>query len=216
MKIADLRSEYMRETLDEADVAPDPLRQFEHWFDEAVKAQVPEPNAMTLATVDGDGRPAARIVLLKGFDARGFVFFTNYASRKGLELAARADGALLFFWAELERQIRIEGTVAKIPESESSEYFAGRPRASRLGAWASAQSAPVGGRAELEASFAATERRFADAGDHVPRPPHWGGYVLAPTMLEFWQGRRSRMHDRVRYRRAAAHAGAWTIDRLAP
>ena len=216
MKIADLRSEYMKETLDETDVAPDPLREFEHWFDEAVKGQVPEPNAMTLATVDDDGRPAARIVLLKACDPRGFVFFTNYASRKGRELGANAHAALLFYWAELERQIRIEGVVTRVPDAESDAYFASRPRASRLGAWASAQSEPVTDRAALEASFAATAARFDAAGEHVPRPPHWGGYVLAPTMLEFWQGRRSRMHDRVRYRRNPAHPGAWSIDRLAP
>jgi pyridoxamine 5'-phosphate oxidase len=216
MKIADLRTDYMRETLDESDVAPDPFRQFEHWFDEAVKAQLPEPNAMTLATVGADGRPAARIVLLKGFDAQGFVFFTNYASRKGRDLAAHAAASLLFFWAELERQVRIEGIVRKVTDAESSEYFASRPHASRLGAWASPQSEPVASRAALEARFAETEARFRDAGDHVPRPPHWGGYLLVPDMLEFWQGRRSRLHDRVRYRHDASHPGAWTIDRLAP
>ncbi|MEP7180610.1 MAG: pyridoxamine 5'-phosphate oxidase [Betaproteobacteria bacterium] len=216
MKIADLRIDYMRETLDETDVAPDPFRQFEHWFDEAVKAQVPEPNAMTLATVGNDGGPSARVVLLKSFDGRGFVFFTNYLSRKGGELAAHAGAALLFFWAELERQVRIEGTVCKVPEGESNEYFASRPRASRLGAWASPQSEPVASRAVLEARFAEAERRFRDAGDHVPRPPHWGGYLLVPQTLEFWQGRRSRMHDRVRYHRDPAHPAAWAIDRLAP
>jgi pyridoxamine 5'-phosphate oxidase len=216
MKLADLRIDYMRETLDETDVAPDPHRQFEHWFDEAVKAQVPEPNAMTLATVGADRQPAARIVLLKGFDARGFVFFTNYASRKGRELAACERAALLFFWAELERQVRIEGLVEKVPDAESAEYFAGRPHASRLGAWASPQSEPIAGRAALEARFAEAEARFREAGDHVPRPPHWGGYLLAPAVFEFWQGRQSRMHDRVRYRRDPAHPGAWAIDRLAP
>jgi pyridoxamine 5'-phosphate oxidase len=171
---------------------------------------------MTLATVGTDGRPAARIVLLKGFDARGFVFFSNYASRKGRELAASAHAALLFFWAELERQVRIEGLVEKVPEAESNEYFASRPRASRLGAWASPQSEPIAGRAALEARFAAAEARFRVSRDHVPRPAHWGGYLLVPAMLEFWQGRQSRMHDRVRYRRDPAHPGAWTIDRLAP
>ena len=216
MKLADLRTDYMRETLDETDVAPEPLRQFEHWFDEAVRAQVPEPNAMTLATIGVDGRPAARIVLLKGFDGRGFVFFTNYASRKGRELDARPQAGLLFFWAELERQVRIEGVVQKLPVSESDEYFACRPRASRLGAWASPQSETIANRAVLEARFGEAETRFRDGGDRVPRPPHWGGYLLVPDMLEFWQGRRSRMHDRIRYRRDSTHLGAWAIERLAP
>jgi pyridoxamine 5'-phosphate oxidase len=215
MKIADLRTEYMRETLDEADVAPDPLRQFTHWFDEAVKAQVPEPNAMTLATVAADGRPSARIVLLKGFDARGFVFYTNYGSRKGRELAAAPQASLLFFWAELERQVRIEGRVARVDAAEADEYYASRPRLSRLGAWASPQSEPIAGREALEARFAAVAAQYEHVGDRVPRPPHWGGYVLDPDLIEFWQGRQSRLHDRIRYRRQAPDA-AWTIDRLAP
>jgi len=216
MKLADLRIDYMRETLDETDVAPDPYRQFEHWFDEAVKAQVPEPSAMTLATVGADGQPSARIVLLKGFDDRGFAFFTNYVSRKGRELAARAHAALVFFWAELERQVRIEGLVERVPDAESVEYFVSRPRASRLSAWASPQSEPIAGRAALKARFAEIEARFRDAGDHIPRPASWGGYLLMPAMFEFWQGRQSRMHDRIRYRRDPAHPGAWAIDRLAP
>ena len=216
MKIADLRTDYMRETLDERDVAPDPFRQFEHWFDEAVKAQVPEPNAMTLATAGADGRPSARIVLLKGFDERGFVFFTNYASRKGRELAARPRAALLFFWAELERQVRIEGLVDRTDEAESNAYFASRPRPARLGAWASPQSEPIAGRAVLETRFAAAEAQYQRAGDDVPRPAHWGGYRLAPDELEFWQGRPSRLHDRIRYRRSDTHPALWAIDRLAP
>jgi pyridoxamine 5'-phosphate oxidase len=215
MKIADLRNEYMRETLDEADVAPDPLRQFAHWFGEAVKAQVPEPNAMTLATIGTDGRPSARIVLLKGFDARGFVLYTNYASRKGRELAAAPQAALLFFWAELERQVRIEGRVARVDPAEADEYYASRPRLSRLGAWASPQSEPIAGREALEARFAAVAAQYGHVGDRVPRPPHWGGYVLDPDLIEFWQGRQSRLHDRIRYRRQAPDA-AWAIDRLAP
>ena len=216
MKIADLRTEYMRETLDESDVAPDPYRQFEHWFAEAVKAQLHEPNAMTLATVDSRGRPAARIVLLKVFDPRGFVFFTNYESRKGRELAANPGAALLFFWPELERQVRIEGLATPIDSAESADYFSGRPRSSQLGAWASPQSEPIGGRAALEASFAEAQARFADASRPVPCPPHWGGYRLVPDAVEFWQGRASRLHDRIRYRRNREHAGAWVIDRLAP
>ncbi len=216
MKIADLRTDYMRETLDERDVAPDPFRQFEHWFDEAVKAQVPEPNAMTLATAGADGRPSARIVLLKGFDERGFVFFTNYTSRKGRDLAARPHAALLFFWPELERQVRIEGPVDRIDGAESTTYFASRPRPARLGAWASPQSEPIAGRAVLETRFAAIEAQYQRDGDDIPRPPHWGGYRLAPDELEFWQGRPSRLHDRIRYRHSGTHPGLWAIDRLAP
>jgi pyridoxamine 5'-phosphate oxidase len=216
VKIDDLRTEYMRATLDEASVEPDPIRQFERWFTEAVSAKMPEPNAMTLATVDADGNPSARIVLLKGADQRGFTFFTNYASRKGRELAARPRAALLFFWPELERQIRIEGTVSQVDASESVEYFAGRPRPSQLGAWASPQSEPIGNRKELEARLAEFADRYGDVSAPVPRPPHWGGYRLAPESLEFWQGRASRLHDRIRYRRTKAHPSAWIIDRLAP
>jgi len=203
----------MREALDEAEVAPVPFAQFERWFDEAVRAAVPEPNAMALATVDTDGRPTARVVLLKGFDERGFVFFTNYASRKGVELAAHPDAALNFFWPELERQVRIEGTVAKVSDAESAEYFASRPRQSQIGAWASPQSEPIANRKSLESRFAAAEARFSD---EVPRPAHWGGYRLRPVMLEFWQGRQSRLHDRIRYRRSPADPARWDIDRLAP
>jgi len=216
LKIADLRIEYKRETLDESAVAADPFRQFERWFDEAVKAEIPEPNAMTLATADGAGRPSARVVLLKGFDEDGFVFFTNYASRKGRELAARSVAALLFFWPELERQIRIEGEIAKVGADESTAYFTSRPRGARLGAWASPQSEPIAGRGALEALFAAAELRYAGAGDDIPRPPHWGGYRLAPSMLEFWQGRPSRLHDRICYCRDPHRSARWIIERLAP
>ena len=215
LNTADLRIEYRRETLDERDVAPQPFRQFELWFDEAVKAELPEPNAMTLSTADADGRPSARVVLLKAFDDRGFVFFTNYASRKGRELAVRDDAALLFFWPELERQVRIEGTVAKVDAAESAAYFASRPRGARLGAWASPQSESIDGRAALEARFTATEAQYSSAGEEIPRPPHWGGYRLHPSVLEFWQGRLSRLHDRIRYRRDPQH-DRWSIDRLAP
>ena len=215
VNIAHLRTDYKRETLDESQVDPDPYRQFARWFDEAVKAELPEPNAMTLATVGVDRRPSARIVLLKGYDAGGFVFFTNYASRKGHELAAHPQAALLFHWVELERQVRIEGVAGKVDDAESDEYYASRPRLSRLGAGASPQSRTVADRSALEASFAAIEAQYRDHGDSVPRPPHWGGYRLVPEMLEFWQGRRSRMHDRVRYRRNV-ETGGWLIDRLAP
>jgi pyridoxamine 5'-phosphate oxidase len=216
VKISDLRTEYRRETLDERDVAPDPLRQFEHWFDEAVKAQVPEPNAMMLATIGEGARPGARIVLLKAFDERGFVFYTNYRSRKGRELAAHPSATLLFYWAELERQVRIEGAVEHVDDAESSAYFAERPRAARLGAWASPQSEPIAGRAVLEQRFAAVEAQYASAGENIPRPPHWGGYRLVPEEIEFWQGRPSRLHDRIRYRRRNAHPATWTIERIAP
>lgn len=213
LKIADLRTDYKRESLDLSDVAPAPFAQFGRWFEAAVSAAVPEPNAMTLATVDASGRPTARVVLLKGFDERGFVFYTNYASRKGAELAAHPDAALNFFWPELERQIRIEGAVAKVSDAESAEYFASRPRLSQIGAWASPQSEPIADRQVLESRFAAAEARYRG---EVPRPAHWGGYRLDPVMLEFWQGRPSRLHDRIRYRRSPADPKRWDIDRLAP
>jgi len=216
LKIDELRTEYRRATLDETSVEADPLRQFEHWFREAVDSKMPEPNAMTLATVDADGNPSARIVLLKGADERGFTFFTNYASRKGRDLAARARAALLFYWPELERQIRIEGAVTRVDAGESTQYFAGRPRPSQLGAWASPQSMPIDGRSELEARFAEVAERYRDASAPVPRPAHWGGYRLVPDLLEFWQGRASRLHDRIRYRLKQAQPVAWNIDRLAP
>jgi len=213
LNIADLRRDYHRAALDERDVDRDPVRQFERWLGEAIRAEIPEPTAMTLATADRAGRPSARIVLLKGVSAGGFVFYTNYESRKGVELAVRPEAALLFHWVELERQVRVEGRVGKVLEGESDAYFASRPWKSRLGAWASPQSRVIADRALLERELAAAEQRFGVHGGDMPRPPHWGGYRLAPDRIEFWQGRESRLHDRIQYR---ADTGQWRIERLAP
>lgn len=211
MDIASLRQEYMRESLDEKDVARDPITQFTRWFDEAVAARIPMVNAMTLATVSAAGRPSARIVLLKDVDQAGFVFYTNYESRKGKELAARPEAALLFYWIELEREVRIEGRVEKVPPEESDQYFSSRPLGSRYAAIVSPQSAAVPDRATLEARFAEAEKRH---GDNPPRPAFWGGYRLIPAAVEFWQGRPNRLHDRVLFRRRPD--GGWKIERLAP
>ncbi|ARP87701.1 pyridoxamine 5'-phosphate oxidase [Bordetella genomosp. 9] len=212
MSLADLRQSYEKNVLLESDAAASPFDQFAVWFDEALAAQVPEPNAMTLATVDAQGRPSARIVLVKGADARGFVFYTNYESRKGQDLAANPRASLLFFWQPLERQIRIEGTVEKTTAEESDAYFHSRPLGSRLGAWASRQSRPVS-REALEAALRECEQRY---GDTPPRPAHWGGYRLVPDRFEFWQGRPSRLHDRLVYEPDAAAASGWRIVRLSP
>lgn len=208
---ADLRTDYARAELDERSVDRDPFRQFGQWFDEAVVARLPEPNAMTLATVGAEGHPSARVVLLKGADERGFAFYTNFESPKGRELAYRPLAALLFFWPQLERQVRVEGSVERVDAAEADSYFASRPHGSRLSAWASPQSALISDRASLEARFAEVAARFP--GDAVPRPPNWGGYRVVPAMFEFWQGRRSRLHDRVVYHRDSA---GWRIGRLAP
>ena len=208
-KIADLRKSYERFELN--DDAPDrPLSQFETWFDQARAAQVPEPNAMTLATVGTNGRPSTRVVLVKGVDERGLAWYTNYNSRKGRELAANTSGALQFHWVELERVVRIEGQVEKVSDSESDAYFATRPLDSRIGAWASPQSQVISSRAMLVAQAARYAAQFALS---PPRPPHWGGFRLVPDRWEFWQGRRSRLHDRLCYR---LQGGQWVRERLAP
>jgi pyridoxamine 5'-phosphate oxidase len=209
--IADLRRDYALAELDEDSVNPDPIAQFHAWFDEAVNAEVPEPNAMTLATVDGDGRPHARIVLLKEADSNGFVFYTNYQSTKGGELAVNPHASLVFLWKELERQVRIEGVVSPVSAEESEAYFRTRPRGSQIGALASNQSRVVADRRTLDQRFAEFDARYRDRD--IPRPAHWGGYRLSPEVLEFWQGRRSRLHDRLRYLRTDQ---GWVLERLEP
>ena len=208
--IADLRKSYERGELDESASHADPLQQFELWMQQALSAELPEPNAMTVATVGADGRPSTRVVLIKGYDARGIVWFTNYDSRKGRELAGHPFAALQFHWVELERVVRIEGRVEKVDAAESDAYFKSRPLDSRIGAWASPQSQVIESRTVLVANAARYGAQFLL---NPPRPPHWGGYRLVPDRWEFWQGRKSRLHDRLRYRQ---DGGQWLRERLAP
>lgn len=210
--ISHLRKEYRNATLSETEVLKDPIQQFALWFDNALEAKVAEPNAMTLATASKKGIPSARIVLLKGFDTEGFVFYTNYESHKGKDLKENPNAALVFFWHDLERQIRIEGKVKKVKAKESELYFHSRPKESRLGAWASPQSQPIEDRGILEETFEELQRSFEHS--EPPRPDFWGGYRLIPSKIEFWQGRPSRMHDRILYKRSSK--GNWKIMRLAP
>lgn len=210
--LANLRQEYTQQSLDRSDVLPDPVKQFERWFADAQQAQIHEPNAMHLATVSDEGRPTARIVLLKGIEEGCFLFYTNYHSQKGQQLQQQPYAALTFFWPELERQVRIEGPVDKISNERSTAYFHSRPRGSQLGAWVSPQSEVIADRAVLEQRQQELTQKYAD--QPIPRPPHWGGFALRPDRLEFWQGRPSRLHDRLRYQRQDDRS--WTLERLAP
>lgn len=211
MNIGDIRKDYKLRSLTAGEAATDAIEQFGRWWQEATESQIDEINAMTLCTVNADGRPQGRIVLLKGFDERGFTFFTNYQSHKGNELAARPYASLVFFWKELERQVRIGGVVSKVSAEESDAYFQSRPEGSRLGAWASPQSQVINDREVLEKNLGELQERFA--GEFIPRPPHWGGYCVTPDSIEFWQGRPSRLHDRLLYTK---ENGAWRLERLAP
>ena len=210
--VADLRKDYQLQGLSETDADRNPFKQFQLWFDQALAAQLPEPNAMTVATVTKSGKPRARIVLLKNFDERGFVFYTNYHSHKGQELADNPQAAIAFWWAELERQVRIEGRVLKVSDRESDEYFHSRPFNSRLGAWASEQSQVIESREVLEQSLQDLKTKYEN--QDIPRPPHWGGFRVIPTAIEFWQGRPSRLHDRLLY--SLLDDGSWQIERLSP
>jgi pyridoxamine 5'-phosphate oxidase len=209
--IADIRKDYKLQTLLEADVAPDPITQFGKWWEEAVNSAIDEVNAMTLATIDKNNMPSARIVLLKGYDKNGFVFFTNYQSHKGEQLLQNPNACLVFFWRELERQIRITGKVEKISGKDSDAYFTSRPAGSRIGAWASPQSSVIANRTVIEEKLKDLEQQFGD--NNIPRPPHWGGYIVKPIQIEFWQGRPSRLHDRMQY---TLQEGSWVVERLAP
>jgi pyridoxamine 5'-phosphate oxidase len=216
MDVSHLRRDYSLTGLDEAEALADPFAQFQAWFADVLEGDRHDPTAMTLATADAEGRPSARIVLLKGYDERGFVFFTNYGSRKGRDLEANPRAALVFYWPDFDRQVRVEGAVERASREESEEYFRSRPLGSRLGAWASAQSTVIAGREELERRLAEVAERFlaGGAGADVPAPDFWGGYRLHPEVIEFWQGRPSRLHDRLRYTRLAEEG--WRIERLSP
>lgn len=211
MSISSIRKDYQLQSLELTDVAATPVLQFDKWWNEAVSSSIEEVNAMTLATVNPDGKPAARIVLLKGFDENGFIFFTNYLSEKGKSISAHPYASLVFFWKELERQVRVEGSCIQVSKSESDEYFLSRPIGSRLGAWASPQSTVISSRTVLDQNLDRVTAQYADG--IVPRPDHWGGYRVIPEMVEFWQGRPSRLHDRIRYRKEESQ---WLIERLAP
>jgi len=214
--VADWRREYADRGLDEGDLGDDPIRAFERWLDEAHSAGLHEPNAMVVSTVNASGAPTSRMVLLKTVDPRGLVFYTNLHSAKAVDLLARPACSLLFPWYPLERQVRVDGTAELVGAAEADAYFANRPRGSQVGAWASPQSEPVSGRDELDARYAAEAARFADA-ETVPRPPHWGGFLVRPHQIEFWQGRPGRMHDRIRFRRAHQETDrTWATERLAP
>jgi len=211
-RIADIRKDYQLQSLLETDVAGNPFEQFNRWWDDAIKSELDEVNAMTLATASATGMPSARIVLLKSVSEDGFIFFTNYNSHKGKELEENPFACLVFFWKELERQIRISGTIEKVSAAESDEYFNSRPVGSRIGAWASPQSSIISSRETIETNIVKFESAFA--GAEITRPPHWGGYIVKPTVIEFWQGRPNRLHDRIQYSKLPG--GSWTFDRLAP
>ncbi len=212
MHLADLRQDYKLRALELSDVAADPIMQFELWFQEALRSDLLEPNAMVLATTAADGMPSARVVLLKGVNEEGFVFYTNYESQKGQALAENPKAALVFNWLELQRQVRIQGTVEKVAAALSTSYYQSRPKSSQIGAWSSPQSQVIASRTLLEQAELALQAKYAET-EVLPRPPHWGGYRVRPTVIEFWQGRSSRLHDRVRYR---LENGSWVIERLAP
>lgn len=213
LNIQDLREDYSKQSLDESDIVNNPFQQFRIWFEEAMEAKIPEPNAFTLSTADLSGQPSARILLLKSFDEIGFVFYTNYNSRKGAQLAANPKAAMTFLWHELQRQIRIEGMVTKASEEISNAYFQSRPKASQIGAWASPQSQVIDNRSLLENNVQSLQDEYKDA-ETLPKPPHWGGYLLKPNFIEFWQGRPSRLHDRIAFE--LDESQNWQIKRLAP